>query len=390
MKRFFVDLIKLVTSKNLEHTAYDYDRVSEVITPVRILVSVYPVFLGLFATIFIPRITKSSLAFIYRYIPDVWNGASNNLKIDWFVCVFWFTALFLSVIIFIYLKLDEKMEQARTHKLKLALAHVPNIQTIDEYPLLINEANSLRYSIKKKDSIESLSDRDLSIEMNRISKSIKDTLEYLISFTQGYFKTEKCVYGANIMFHVTERNLVNYLVQNSLLVWREDEPVNGGKYTSIYSIEPNLVIHTSSRNKNVNDKKRVIKNISLLVPQDISSSEELKNIYKGGNFYVRNTSKLKNYYYDFDKNGEPFKKLYFEELGKKIKSYCSYRIGNAKKPIGILNIDSNRRNIIGTDETFEIAFNSLINSFLLMIEEPLDYYGLLYKVFLTRKFERNH
>jgi hypothetical protein len=61
-------------------------------------------------------------------------------------------------------------------------------------------------------------------------------------------------------------------------------------------------------------------------------------------------------------------------VGAHVRSFASFRIGDKDHAVGVLNIDSNTTNILGTDRLYYLTFHTLVGPFIRMLEQPVREY----------------
>jgi hypothetical protein len=60
--------------------------------------------------------------------------------------------------------------------------------------------------------------------------------------------------------------------------------------------------------------------------------------------------------------------------GAHVRSFASFRIGDENHAIGVLNVDSDRANLLGTDRLYYLTFHTLVGPFIRMLEAPVSEY----------------
>lgn len=60
--------------------------------------------------------------------------------------------------------------------------------------------------------------------------------------------------------------------------------------------------------------------------------------------------------------------------GGHVRSFGSFRIGDENHAIGVLNIDSDRTHLLGTDRLYYLTFHTLVGPFIRMLEAPVREY----------------
>lgn len=63
--------------------------------------------------------------------------------------------------------------------------------------------------------------------------------------------------------------------------------------------------------------------------------------------------------------------------GGHVRSFASFRIGNTGSEVGVLNLDCDRTNILGTEPLYYATFHALIGPFLRLLEAPVAEYERL-------------
>lgn len=60
--------------------------------------------------------------------------------------------------------------------------------------------------------------------------------------------------------------------------------------------------------------------------------------------------------------------------GAHVRSFASFRIGDENHAVGVLNIDSDRTHLLGTDRLYYLTFHTLVGPFIRMLEAPVRAY----------------
>ena len=134
----------------------------------------------------------------------------------------------------------------------------------------------------------------------------------------------------------------------------------------------------------INSKNKISNSISLLVPPYYEKDGIRKALpgasvaaLEGLSFYM-DTTLMHQECIIFGEETQTKIREYFNGEGKAIKSFLSCRIGNEERPVGVLNIDSNHKNILGDDKNYYSTFYSLMKPILRITSKYIDVYAEMY------------
>lgn len=296
--------------------------------------------------------------------------------------VFWIVSLrsFISMIEEIS---NKKIDEA-VYEVKTVIYRAPNFSA---YNYLSIKYHSCQELLAQLDNNGIVSRKDRLREHEIVYSSI---LEHIIDITARFLDAEKESYSANIMLTLNnpkERTNTYKFIEK---IRRVKELTHFG-YARTQDLASVLHLPPGLNFGEAEDSKPPEINLPVLRAR----KGETPNILPGaceallkGEFCVEDTLNIDKYYNGFSDDEKTTAKIFFENAKEKFRSYVSLRIvkksqnrednPNETVAIGVLNVNSSERHILGVDPTFYDNYYAMITPFLLLLSPYLEDYSELY------------
>jgi hypothetical protein len=298
--------------------------------------------------------------------------------IHWPVTIFWLGAMLWTGLTYLRLVADALENRSEVRRLEAAIYRAPSPTVVREYARYFSLAHEpialwAATTLDPDDEISALG--DVLRAVLRVVAGM--ALEFANAWPEDSF-------GANIMLAAppasdpTQR-FPRRLSERLAFVDRPSYSVTNLK-TILYIPQVLIVSHLEGR------RARTIPSIVLPVPQReaddgarIVMPGAPQAVLKGGASMHRDTAVFAE---DCRALGDLVTqrvRTYFSPSGggKDIGSFVSFLVGSLARPVAVLNIDANRKDLIGPDESYFETFYALIAPILLLLVDPADRFGQL-------------
>jgi hypothetical protein len=222
-----------------------------------------------------------------------------------------------------------------------------------------------------------------------LGKAIRTGLQMVATMASRYARApDTASYGANVMLVATgdyPQKLLDRLI--FLGGHRNNGTTEFYKFAtaacgSVLYLPRDLLVSNLEKRAT-----REIPDIALPVPQPDGEGAN-PDVIPGAPFALfhgrvsvhRDTHTIADEYARFAQAVRDEIRVYFTTgAGRDVRSFASFRIGTADEPVGVLNIDSNAVNVLGTydDSAAMTTFLSLLTPVRLILREPISRYAAL-------------
>jgi hypothetical protein len=295
------------------------------------------------------------------------------VSLFWLVCGFW------SYVLYRRLKSDHQTEDERVADVLRAIHRAPNYEVVKNYP---------EYFRRAADAISLTAEATGSPEekLRALETGLQVVLTLVTGMTQEFARaSDNSSYGANIMLVARPDLTAPSAFDRKLLDKLRFYDRVGGNAASLFAV---LYLPETLLLSNAKDRAhRDIPLISLPVPS--STKNEMGNrlalpgapwaLLTGTQSVEEDTREMASECADFAKPIISEIDRYFSEEGdgRHVRSFVSYRIGDENAPIGVLNIDCNRTNVLGPEPEYHPTFYALITPLIRLLRKSVFQYAQL-------------
>lgn len=342
---------------------------------------------------------------------------------DWETTIFWVCLLAFTRALWARLRADDRKRDDRDLELQHAIHRCPNLNVLRYYPVWLNNFNTALF--------EEWPDEALPAEQRRaiIARNIRSALLVIGEMARQSARAEGARYGANLMIYLRNQpdnadhfpqSILNALrfhdvsavasfeallhLPGELLVADIDSekqgfsPRSSGSQAGLDGTEGGGVSASATedhaaiaRSNGSADGARHVPLISLAVLRPNAATGEYDLVIPGAPAAVihedvcglsvhQNTSKIADESANFDIRVRERIAAYFSPHGegRDIASFASWRIGPREAPLGVLNVDSDRRLVLGVGPEYYFTFSALVTPLLSLFEAALWEYRALF------------
>lgn len=322
----------------------------------KVLVIVLPVFIGVLINLFKIRCEKE---------------INNLIEHDIFLVPYCVLIIITVIIIWIILLRNGIRHENQKHEmLSQLIRKTPNMLVVQNnvkfYRLFAKTINNQLKDIKNK-------------SLSELTSLLKIALKIIAETTRDFTYKDGDMICANFMLLINNKSSSSIIKKVMQKVRMEKRIVlyNCGGDINGVLINTNELVYYSD--------ERIKKMPLMLLP--ISRDYEINNVilslpgaptaaYMGWDI-VKDTSSIVEKCKHFCLLTQKDINNYFSTEGAHIKSFLSIRIGDNYQPVGILNVDSNKNNILGDEEFYNI-YKALIIPLLEVINPVIEEYSRKY------------
>lgn len=295
------------------------------------------------------------------------------------VLLFWLASGFWSYVLYRRLKSDLQTEDERVADVLRAIHRAPNYEVVKNYP---------EYFSRAADAISLTAEATGSPEekLRALETGLQVVLTLVAGMTQEFARaSDETSYGANIMLVARPDPLIPTGFDPRLLDKLRFYDREGGNAASLFAVLylPQTLLLRNAKDRPVRD----IPLISLPVPHSTNNTMGNRLALPGAPWALltgkqsveEDTRRMASECTDFAKPIISEIDHYFSEAGdgRHVRSFVSYRIGDEERPIGVLNIDCNRTNVLGPEPEYHPTFYALITPLVRLLRKSVSQYGQL-------------
>lgn len=292
----------------------------------------------------------------------------DDLEPDWLVTAFWIGILAWSTFFYIRM-IVEKLDRTR---LERAIHRCPNPRILNVYRERFNALSAA--TLPSASTQTKIDFHDVATELTELEQRIREALSCLLSFCQEFSDPTKTIpMGINVMLvaHPDEFN-------GDILFFNSKER-RKDSLTAVLFMPESLILSTSEATR--------ISPVALPVPHCVSDEQGIQKALPGapvalltGRLSVQeDTRKMADECTDFERATTEHLRAHFgpDGNGKDIRSFASIRLGDEKDPIGVLNVDCPRTNLLGEETEYYGTFLALISPMLYVLTPEVAKYAKL-------------
>lgn len=309
------------------------------------------------------------------FLSNIISGTRSEL--NWWVIVFWVALGILAFLVYYRFRGDNH----RTRDIIAAIHKAPNRQLFYAYDVLFRTSEATANNTRTAANKAAATDEKVDILATGIT-SILERIVLLTSYFHTHQERARAVIGANVML-VASKPYPKEITDK--LKFFDTGRQRLESLAAVLFLPKELTV-TGAQD---NGQPRNIPIISLPVPPAVSRNGN--RLALPGAPHALLTGALSEYSdacriadedcKDFDAETRREVREYFSPggLGEAIRSFVSLRIGTAREPVGVVNIDSPDDPVLGTHPEYHITFLALATP-LLRLLEPLvaDYAKLVF------------
>jgi hypothetical protein len=308
--------------------------------------------------------------------------ASSHGSADLLVVAFWLVSVLWTWLLYRRLKVDDRKASGTTLALMQAILRTPNYHVVRHY------RGYFELGVKAI----SLLDGSVPTDRKQRKKAIEEAIQLVLLVIAGMasefaMADDKSSYGANIMLVAKPRPAPQPAFDQELVKALRFYDTAGSDLHSLFALlylpKALLLAHLP------NHIERDIPLISLPVPLEAKSVSGRVKVLPGAPWAVL-TGEYSVYpdasliaaegCADLDAEIRDSVAKYFSASGdgKAVGSLMSVRIGiDPRYPVGVLNIDSNEKYLLGPEKLYYDTFFALLTPFLQLLEKPVTEYARL-------------
>ncbi|MCA2992184.1 hypothetical protein [Gemmatimonas sp.] len=348
----------------------------------------------------------------------LWSFAPfRTAEPDLATLVFWGALLLLTSVLWKRLKADDQKQNERSLDILRAVYRSPNINALRNYPAYwtdIIRALDVGGPAEGEPSAEteppaegepsaeteppaegepSAETEPPAERREAIVRAIRSALSTIAELAQEFAHGEEASYGANIMLVIGPKSEHSRHFPEPLV-----EALRFHRKTDTASLVGLLYLPADLLVENLESgAPRDVALIALPIPPAERDEHGHQLLIPGapaaallGRFSVHeDTRKIADECGDFAADVRSSIRRYFSDdgEGRDVRSFASIRLGSETNPVGVLNIDSNRTHVLGTESEFYISFQALITPILSVLQPAIAEYAALIAPELTPDFQ---
>ncbi len=295
------------------------------------------------------RIRKSSKGF-WDLLLDQTPG-----MVDWRTTAFWVLCTLWTALLAARLREDHTAATQRDLLLIRTIHRWPDVTVLHRYvPDYYQRIQDLAGPLVLASPPKTVDDA---------AKKVRDMLDVIAGLARRFSKATDASYGANVMLLADHsafgplRDAVHFV---------QDLDTMDGAIGLLYLPKDLLLQHQAT------DAPRRIPAIALPIPKTDTTRNGYSCVIPGApaalfrvNSVHEDTHTIRAQCNGLSPEVTHQIEEYFKgPEGKDVRSFASFRIGTTQDPIGVLNIDSNRTHVLGTDTSQYLAFYALLEPLL--------------------------
>jgi len=290
---------------------------------------------------------------------------------EWSVLAFWLFGAFFTYLVVRRLPAEERKKAQRQEELIAALFHLPGLSVLYDLDTFYKKVSDILKDVSKKDRIE-------------LGQRIRHALVVVAEMAQTFANHGDHIgmsYGANIMLIVRKGDDEFYSKAHEILRFAHKNTHPPGL----------LILHSDIIVNNLPDQKsRVFPMFSVpVVVTEISNETDYEIILPGAATALltgdpsihEDTYKLADECKGLGDEVVRQVRSYFNKDGdgSAVRSFAAFRIGDGDNAIGVLNIDTNVKGVLGKGEVYYSTFGALIQPLLRILEPAVRRYDELWR-----------
>lgn len=350
---------------------------------------------------------------------------------DWETTVFWLCLLAFTRALWARLRADDRKQDDRDLELQHAIHRCPDLNVLRYYPAWLSAFKTALFEDWPDGALPAAERREI------IARNIRSAMLVVGGMARQFARAEGARYGANVMMYLrNDPDNAGHFPASILNALRFHDASAVAGFEALLHLPGELLVadidaeekrlasppdsiqltldvgsHSSSdgargsdgatsvrRNgapgSNANgagEGARHVPLISLAVLRPNSATGEYDLVIPGAPAAVvhedvcglsvhQDTSKIANECADFDTRVRERIATYFSPQGEggDIASFASWRIGPREDPLGVLNVDSDRKLVLGVSPEFYFTFSALVTPMLTLLETAVWEYRELF------------
>lgn len=337
----------------------------------KVLITLMPIIVGLLITLKWEQLIDSTKIFFYGFL-HLRDFPPNYYTI--LVWVLFLTWLFL--IVYSIISEDSNINSKFFYIIR-NMHLVPSLGVLRDYPEQVETITNIMNSVRIPEKIE---EHKISELLNEISEAVNASLQIVCDLTAGFAESNKAVVSANIMgLYDPDNYLKMSPLINHQLLFTGEQCVES--YKSVLVTLPNL---------NANNREDISNTPLVALPVSYwTDNDKVRTLLPGapsaiykGNTVSTNTLTIKDECENFSSRVKIEVENYFEKNKKEIRSFACLRLMDEFNAIGVLNIHSDKEDIIGADNNYILTFLALISPVVNILEPYIKKYVFLYEYHL--------
>lgn len=286
-------------------------------------------------------------------------------RVDWWAVMFFVALGALGLLIGIRLRADDERQTEEKLDIFRALNKAPNIGVVNQYAegYWPSFTSALRSTWPGPETPE-------DERVPAMARSLRDAIAVVAEMARRFSRADGARYGANLMLIVRpEADPARRFPPGLVARLRFHSPGALGELAGILYLPSDLVIGSID-----DGPDRNIPLIALPVPGHEADAYGHRLVIPGAPAAVvtgqpsthEDTTLIAAECSDFDATTRHEIARYFSRDGdgRDVASFVSLRLGDKDQPVGVLNIDSDRRNVLGRHDEFYITFYALVRPML--------------------------
>lgn len=333
---------------------------------IRVVVAIYPVFATVIFSIYNKTISKTFL-YTIEVINEKGIIALINLEVEPITFVFFVSGNLWLLTTTIYFIVDDRRTRVHQTKLRNTIVRSPNSRIFDSYSNII-----LSLSTAIKDNNNDIKEYE---RIDQLATRIRGILFQALILTSIYFKYNKRRIGVNIMINIENNENNRDYIRKRKNEFLHHQKIDLDEVKSILELRKDLSMNFSGSND--------FEYENLIIPYLHSFDEDFDptpptpgaaKAVQATNDIIPDTKKIHLLYDKFDERTIEESKAYFNDVGKKIKSFTCHSITIGGKSLGVISIDSRttymKEDFDGTYfKTFTALLSPIIVSLYPLVEE---------------------
>lgn len=308
------------------------------------LLALGPVVIGAFVSIEKARVLAGTrTAWQILFDPKQWGSAA----FDPVTALFWFLCLFWSVVLALRLQRVDALSRERRMSLIRAVHRVPNLNVVKDYRDFYNQIATILRAPPAGDDVDAL------------AKPVRKAISLVAEMAQQFARGSKATYSANVMLALApaeclpaHRDVLRFNGEADLSTRRAvlylPSALRSASDAGTPAAEPVIALPVAREEFDERGRRRVLPSAPW-------------TLQTGNPGTYEDTHTIGQYCEDFDRAVREEVQEYFTKgPGKDYRSFASFRIDLNDLPVGVLNIDSNAADVLGSAREYYVTFYALM------------------------------
>ncbi len=299
---------------------------------------------------------------------------SDRGDVHWPVVLFWLAVFLWTIFLYLRLRSEDQTQSNRFDQLTGAIHRSPNYSVFTIYPEYYDRAaGAIAGTHTPTEPPE--------VRIRNLSAGIQLVLNLAASMASEFtLAPQKKAYGANIML-VLKPPFPQAVLKHLRFFDQEHQDANSSLLAVLYMPKKLLLTDLSPF------PKRTVPCISLPVPRSARDRRGNRLALPGAPWALltgTQSAQVDTQLMAAECEGLPQSTIaevaeYFHAggLGENVKSFVSFRIGDQKNPVGVLNIDCSEPNVLGAELEYYQTFYALVSPIVRLLSKPLVDFGRL-------------